>query len=184
MTADVFISYSREDKDRVTELASKLREAGVSLWIDQGGIDGAAMWAEEIVNALDNAKVLLLMITERSVTSHNVVKEVTLASERKGHILPIHLEPTRIPASLKYPLAGIQHIEYFQGDPGESLKSIIRSLERLGVVVTPPEIPAVVGDPLPETASHSMHSAEALGEHGALAVLPFDNISPDKETDY
>ncbi|HZK75784.1 MAG TPA: TIR domain-containing protein [Candidatus Kapabacteria bacterium] len=184
MTADVFISYSREDKDRVTELANKLREAGVSLWIDQGGIDGAAMWSEEIVNALDNAKVLLLMITERSVTSHNVVKEVTLASERKGHILPIHLEPTRIPAALKYPLAGIQHIEYFQGDPGESLKSIIRSLERLGVVVTPPEIPAVVGDPLPETASHSMHSAEALGEHGALAVLPFDNISPDKETDY
>jgi EAL domain-containing protein (putative c-di-GMP-specific phosphodiesterase class I) len=39
--ADVFISYSREDKDRVLDLAAKLRDAGVSLWIDQGGIDGA-----------------------------------------------------------------------------------------------------------------------------------------------
>ncbi|MFI5201004.1 MAG: TPR end-of-group domain-containing protein [Candidatus Kapaibacterium sp.] len=183
MTADVFISYSREDKDRVTELATKLRDAGVSLWIDQGGIDGAAMWSEEIVNALDNAKVLLLMITERSVISHNVVKEVTLASERKGHILPIHLEPTRIPAALKYPLAGIQHIEYFQGDEAENLKTIIRSLERVGVTIRPPETPAV-GGPMPETASHSMHSAEPMAEHGALAVLPFDNISPDKETDY
>ena len=28
-TADVFISYSRDDKDRVVELAQKLREAGV-----------------------------------------------------------------------------------------------------------------------------------------------------------
>ena len=117
MTADVFISYSREDKDRVIELAQKLREAGVSLWIDQGGIDGAAMWSEEIVHALEDSKVLMLMVTEKAVNSHNVVKEVTIASETKGRILPVHLEPTRIPAALKYALAGIQHIEYFTTGP-------------------------------------------------------------------
>src|ERR1700733_9979939 len=98
MLADVFISYSRDDKDRVISIATELRAAGVSLWIDQGGIDGAAMWSEEIVNAIDSAKVLMLMVSERAVASHNVVKEVVLASERKSHILPIHLEPTRIPA--------------------------------------------------------------------------------------
>src|ERR1035437_2368530 len=136
MTADVFISYSREDKDRVVALAQKLREAGVSLWIDQGGIDGAAMWSEEIVNALENSKVLMLMVSEKAVTSHNVVKEVTIASERKGHILPVHLEPTRIPQGLKYPLAGIQHIDYFAIGPEEGTKSILRSLERLGVKVS------------------------------------------------
>ena len=35
--ADVFISYCREDKERVLELAAKIRAAGVSLWIDQAG---------------------------------------------------------------------------------------------------------------------------------------------------
>ena len=54
--ADVFISYSREDKDRVLELAARLRGAGVSVWIDQGGIDGATLWGEEIVNALDRPR--------------------------------------------------------------------------------------------------------------------------------
>ena len=49
--ADVFISYSRDDKERVLELAAKLRAAGVSLWIDQSGIDGATLWGEQIVNA-------------------------------------------------------------------------------------------------------------------------------------
>ncbi|MCX7053721.1 MAG: toll/interleukin-1 receptor domain-containing protein [Proteobacteria bacterium] len=43
-TADVFLSYSREDKARVLEFAGKLRAAGVNVWIDQGGIDGAALW--------------------------------------------------------------------------------------------------------------------------------------------
>ncbi|MFI5263947.1 MAG: TIR domain-containing protein [Candidatus Kapaibacterium sp.] len=184
MAAEVFISYSREDKDSVLALAKKLQDAGVSLWIDEGGIDGATMWGEEIVNALENAKVLLLMVTERSVNSHNVVKEVVLASEHKEHILPIHLEPTRIPSGLKYPLAGIQHIEYFQGDPDENLKTIIRSLERAGVLIKPPEVLATGGSPSTHSISHSMHSSDAILPPGALAVLPFDNISPEKETDY
>jgi TolB-like protein len=183
-TADVFISYSREDKDRVIDLAQKLREAGVSLWIDQGGIDGAAMWSEQIVNALETSKVLLLMVSERSVHSHNVVKEVTIASERKGHILPIHLEPTRIPATLKYALAGIQHIEYFQGDTGEHLKTIVRSLERIGVAIRPPEAPVSGGPQAAEASSHSMHSTEQVIEGRAVAVIPFDNLSPDADTDY
>ena len=104
------------------------------------------MWGEEIVNALEGAKVLLLVVTESAVRSHNVAKEVVLVSERKGHILPVHLEPTHIPSSLKYPLAGIQHIEYFQGDADENLRTILRALERAGVRIAPP--PRQGGAPL------------------------------------
>ncbi len=184
--ADVFISYSREDKERVLELTAKLRAAGVPLWIDVGGIDGARMWGEEIVNALDNAKVLLLMVSESSVRSHNVAKEVVLASERKGRILPVHLEPTQIPPSLKYPLAGIQHIEYYNGDADENLKTILRSLERVGVTISVPRIePAPGVDARAATAGPLVSQpGEPKVESGALAVLPFDNISPDQETDY
>jgi len=187
MPADVFISYSREDKSRVADLAQKLRDAGVSLWIDQGGIDAAALWSEEIVNALENARVLLLIISEKAVISHNVLKELTIASERKGHILPVHLEPTKIPATMKYALAGIQHIEYFQGDPGENLKAIVRSLERLGVPVSPPKVqPAILasGGPLPGVAAPSIHDLEEPIEGNALAVLPFENMANSQDADY
>jgi TolB-like protein len=185
--ADVFISYSREDKDRVLDLAGKLRAAGVSLWIDQGSIDGATLWGEEIVNALDHAKVLLLAVTASAARSHNVVKEVVLFSERKGHILPVHLEQTTIPPALKYPLAGIQHIEYFHGDPDENLKTILRSLERAGATIAPPKEtkptpPSEEQRPRPPLAQAG--HGEQVMERGALAVLPFDNISTDQETDY
>ena len=62
-SAEVFVSYSRDDAGQVLELAAKLRAAVVSLWIDQSGIDGASQWSEQIVNALESAKVLLLMVT-------------------------------------------------------------------------------------------------------------------------
>jgi adenylate cyclase len=181
-TADVFLSYSREDKARVLDLAEKLRAAGVNIWIDQGGIDGAALWGESIVRALEGAKVLLLMVTPSAVSSHNVAKEVMLTSERKGHILPVHLEPTTIPLGLKYPLAGIQHIEFYHGDPDENLQSILHSLDALGVRITPPQA-AVPGNPEIRSAA-AAHAAESLPEGGKVAVLPFDNISPDPETDY
>jgi adenylate cyclase len=186
--ADVFISYSREDKDKVLELAGQLRAAGVNLWIDQGGIDGATLWGEEIVNALEGAKVMLLAITGSAARSHNVAKEVTLFSERKGHILPVHLEQTTIPPALKYPLAGIQHIEYYHGDPAENLRTILRSLERAGATLArsagAQAVEAVGG---PRAAAGGSHLAAQGAEglvRGALAVLPFDNINADQETDY
>jgi TolB-like protein/Tfp pilus assembly protein PilF len=184
--ADVFISYSREDKGPVLDLVGKLRSAGVSVWIDQSGIDGAALWGEAIVNALEGAKVMLLMVTESAGRSHNVAKEVMLTSERKGHILPIFLERTALPPSLKYPLAGIQHIEYFQGDADEKLQTILRSLQTLGVAVSAPAV--AKGGREPQSTKAAASAISAAAEHaiepGAVAVLPFDNISPDKETDY
>ncbi|MBS0580085.1 MAG: TIR domain-containing protein [Proteobacteria bacterium] len=161
------------------DLAGKLRSAGVSLWIDQGGIDGASLWSEQIVTALERSKVLLLIVTEAAVHSHNVAKEVMLVSERNGNILPVHLEPTVIPPSLKYPLAGIQHIEHF-GDADAALKAILRSLMRIGITLdTAPAAPVA-------TQREAVQSTELAhgGTRGALAVMPFDNINSDPETDY
>ena len=178
--AEVFLSYSRNDQDRVLELADKLRAAGVSLWIDQGAIDAATLWSEQIVNALESAKVLLLIVTDAAVHSDNVAKEVMLVSERKGHILPVHLEPTVIPPTLRYQLAGIQHVEFFKDSSSDAgLKAILRSLERLGVKLAPPAPKAA-----PPSAVHAEHHASKSSARDALAVLPFDNISPDQETDY
>lgn len=179
--AEVFVSYSREDAARVSALVGKLRAAGVSLWIDQGGIDAASQWSEQIVNALESAKAMLLMVSGSSVNSHNVAKEVVLVSERKGHILPVHLAPTVIPSALRYQLAGIQHVEYFS-DSDEALKAILRALERLGVKLAPP--PAPSQPPASRRAEAPAPAAAASLERGALAVMPFDNISPDQETDY
>ena len=174
---DVFVSYSRQDNDKVQALTGQLRAAGIRLWMDVRNIDGAAMWGEEIVNAVAKSKVLLLLVSKSSVTSQNVVKEVLLASEHKGHILPVDLEPTEIPGSLRYALAGIQHIEYFRGDPDEAMKSVLRSLERLGVAIGP--------EPgKPGSGSAGDRSPEALMKSGALAVLPFDNISGGENDDY
>lgn len=127
------------------------------------------------------AKVLLLVVTEAAVRSHNVAKEAVLTSERKGHILPVVLEPTSIPPGLEYPLAGIQQIEYFQGDPGESLNGILRSLQKPGVAIAVPQGAVAPGEAAragQSAAAPVAHGGEHVIERGALAVDAAQGAGP------
>ena len=112
MAAEVFISYASQDRDRILDLVDRLGTAGVSVWIDQMGIEGATMWSQEIVAAIRGCKILILAISKHAAGSENVVKEVALASEGRKRILPVYLEQAEIPESMAYQLAGIQLVGY------------------------------------------------------------------------
>ena len=133
MNEEVFISYAAKDRERVLSLVKRLRTAGVTVWIDQAGIDVATMWSQEIVNAIRDSKVMLLSISPHSTESENVVKELALASERKKPIIPVYLEPADIPGTMEYQLAGIQRVEYFLENEDAAFNAMVRSLVKLGV---------------------------------------------------
>ena len=135
MSAEVFISYATSDRDRVLGLVERLRSAGVTVWIDQAGIDVSSMWSQEIVSAIKGCKVMLLSISPHSTESENVVKELALASERKKPIIPVYLQAAEIPETMEYQLAGIQRVEYFKENEDAAFKAMLRSLVKRGVHV-------------------------------------------------
>ena len=135
MSAEVFISYAARDRERVLGLVERLRKAGVTVWIDQVGIDVSTMWSQEIVSAIKGCKVMLLSISPHSTESGNVVKELALASERKKPIIPVYLEAAEIPETMEYQLAGIQRVEYFRENEDAAFKAMLRSLVKRGVHV-------------------------------------------------
>ena len=147
MSAEVFISYASQDRQRIIDLVNRLDAAGVSVWIDQMSIEGATMWSQEIVAAIRNCKVLILAISENSADSENVVKEVALASEGRKRILPVYLASAEIPESMAYQLAGIQRVEFFEGDEEAGQQSVIRALAKLGVMVNEEASSAAAGAP-------------------------------------
>jgi len=133
MPEEVFISYARFDREKVMPFVDILRDTGVSVWVDEGKIDAATLWSEEIVDAINNCKAMVVMLSQNSIGSDNVVKEVMLASENKKKILPVYLEPTKIPRKLQYQLAGIQHLEVFDCDTDGLAENLCSSLNRLGI---------------------------------------------------
>jgi len=165
--ADIFVSYSVRDSPKAGTFAGWLGSLGYSVWIDKQGIDGAQTWTEEIVGAINNCKVLAVLISPNSMVSHNVGREIHLALDKKKHVLPLILEEAPLPAALEYPLAGLQRIG-FTDEP-----AIIRSLERLlkndSVIEDfAPQHSAVIHDPTKKR----------------LAVMPFDDLSPARDNDW
>jgi TIR domain len=77
--AEVFISYSSRDRERVIKIAGQLEEAGVKLWLDRNKIAGGLNYGPEIVRGIKNCKVLMLMTTDASMRSRNVKQEIQLA---------------------------------------------------------------------------------------------------------
>jgi hypothetical protein len=134
---DLFLSYSRRDENRVLPIADRLRAAGLKVWMDQSGIDGATLWAQEITDAIRRAKVCVLFGSTASFASSHVIREVSLAVEERKPILPLQLDPIETPSAMRYQLAGIQHIALYQGDPEANFQLILRALTRLGAQPLP-----------------------------------------------
>src|SRR5712691_6269430 len=146
MAAQLFISYARKDREQIMPWMHRLQAVGVTVWVDESGIDAALRWSQEIVEAIEGCQAFVLLVSAASVASEHVTREVALAMDYQKSILPLFLEPTTVPVALRYPLAGLQHLDLFRGGSEENLASILRSLGRLGVVAEPArEVATAVG---------------------------------------
>ena len=134
MDAEVFVSYSSQDRDRVIPVVDYLRSSGISVWVDEGNIHAADLWSEQIVQAIAGCQVMVVMLSGNSTDSHNVVKEAMLASEQKKALLPVYLESAEIPARLQYQLAGIQHLELYGQGEEQVLSDLVTGLKKRGVL--------------------------------------------------
>ncbi|HUT36162.1 MAG TPA: TIR domain-containing protein [Planctomycetota bacterium] len=174
-TGYVFVCYSRRDLPIVSPIVEVLRQAGVRIWIDQEGIDGASFWTEEIVNAIRGCRMLMFMASENSVESPNTMRELALAAQRNVTILPIYLTPVELPARMEYQLAGIQYIELFEGATEQGLRAMFRALEHAGIAVPGAQRRAHVPGPSPVRPGASGaggHGAPPLCDERAAALDP------------
>src|SRR5436305_14826594 len=103
----IFISYSREDQKQALNLLAMLRREGYNVWIDQEAIPGASIWSDEIVQNIKSCDIFIALLSESSVLSPNVSKEIGLAAEHGKTILPIEIGNFELTGRLEYALAGI-----------------------------------------------------------------------------
>lgn len=154
--SDIFISYSRKDSEQALALAERLQNEGMSVWIDQRGIEAAKQWSAEIVDAIEACKAFIVLLSSHSVESENVAKELSIAFESKRMLLPVALEDVVLSRTFKYPLAGVQRVAYTQHD------AITKALMGCGV-----------DSVKPLTNKHDNRKS--------LLVMPFDDLSPTQD---
>ena len=97
--ADIFVSYSRSDKARVTPLVTALEAEGWSVWWDPA-IDPGQQFDRMIADELERARAVLVVWTADSVESRWVRGEARDGADR-GILVPVRFGSARLPIDFR-----------------------------------------------------------------------------------
>lgn len=104
----VFVSYSQPDRKVAFGIVEWLESHGIDCWIAPRDVRPASDWAEEIVDAIAGARVMVLVFSASANSSPQVRREVERAVHRRVAVLPFRVEDVEPARSLEYFL-GSQH---------------------------------------------------------------------------
>lgn len=113
----IFISHSSHDAERASGICSVLEGGGHSCFIAPRDIRPGREYAEEIINGISGADILLLMLSEQSNQSPHVLREVERAGSSRIPIIVYKLEEVALTKSMEYFLMTNQWIDGTE-DPG------------------------------------------------------------------
>ncbi|MBR2406891.1 MAG: toll/interleukin-1 receptor domain-containing protein [Clostridia bacterium] len=108
----IFISFSSKDREIAQDLCALLKANGLPYWIsDEHEIPGQ-LFSEVIIDAIDNASVVLLLLSEEANASKHVASEISYAFEKEKVILPVTIGAVQLSKSMTYWLGGKQRMKY------------------------------------------------------------------------
>jgi WD40 repeat protein len=100
---DVFISYSRRDREFVRRLHEALLERGKDPWVDWEDIPATSVWRDRIAAGIDAAPAFIFVLSPDSLGSEECAKELQHALAVNKRIVPIvvrQVEPAEAPTEL------------------------------------------------------------------------------------
>jgi WD40 repeat protein len=101
--ADVFISYSRKDKDFVRRLDEALKSRKREAWVDWEGIRPTEEFMQAIYRAIEAADTFIFVLTPDSVASAVCGREVAHAVAHNKRLVPIvryEMDAAKVPEAL------------------------------------------------------------------------------------
>lgn len=123
---DVFISYSRRDRDFVEELKQRLEGLELDVWVDIDGLYAGEEFWPEVTRAIDAAAVFIFVISPHSAISRYCHKEADWAASGGKRIVPLcRTDPHG--AELPDQVAQRQWVFFREGDDAETATSTLLS---------------------------------------------------------
>lgn len=140
----IFLSYAREDAERVKAVYRKLRTQQLNPWLDVADLLPGQEWEKAIVNVIRNARFVIVFLSGQSVSKRGYVqkeiKEALDMAERMPdgdiYIIPVRLEECAVPERL----AKWQWIDIFRPHGFKRLVQMLK--DNLGPVEAGPAEPA------------------------------------------
>jgi len=107
----VFVSHSSKDKDIATKVILHLESQGNKCWIAPRDIPPGEDWAESILDGIDGAAAMILVVTPAMNDSPHIRREVERAVSNKIPIIPLIVEQTKFAKWVQYYISAHQWVD-------------------------------------------------------------------------
>jgi len=128
MSGHVFISYSSGDKVVADRICASLEGAGHRCWIAPRDIEPGADYPAAIIQGLQLARAVVVVVSAASVASPNVLSEIGHAFGEKKTIIPFRLSNVVLPSNFDYFLSLSQWLDAHDGCTSQNLARLTEAV--------------------------------------------------------
>lgn len=185
---DVFVSYSSKDQAQCDALVASLEAAGVRCWysardrpVSRDGYEAA------IMQAMQDAKVFLILLSHDSLSSHHVRNELTNATDLQKTRLGVRLPecPDRLPPNFQYHLVGYQQYDLGKQSHQDIVGATLKLLGQANAEGAPDGLPSAAGSGMGDSFEKYLEAVLADGRvtRNEMQFLIAEAISSGFATD-
>lgn len=123
LKSDVFLSYSRKDRDLMHVLRKSLEEHRIIVWSDESLEPGAHSWRSDVQNAIENTRCVVAILSPDAKESEWVNEELNYAKIRKARIFTVLVRGDESNA-IPFGMTGVQWID-MRADFVEGIEELV-----------------------------------------------------------
>ncbi|TNJ35031.1 toll/interleukin-1 receptor domain-containing protein [Arenimonas terrae] len=175
--ADVFVSYASADRDVAFRIVGYLEEQGIRCWVAPRDVGPGVEYGEAIIDAIGEARALVLVLSDQSNESQFVRKEVERAVSKTKPVLPVRIREVTPSGALEFYISSAQWVDAWKSPMEQHLLPLVAAIKAMGAPGSAPV--RSVAPPLATPRAGARHGVSiglalvAVAALGAAAALWF-----------
>jgi hypothetical protein len=170
MARDVFISHSAQDKKVAETICAALEDSGIQCWVAPRDVRPGRSFPGEITRAIQQSKVMLLIFSQHSNSSEQVLREVQLAVDCHVPIIRLRIEDIPLSDDLRYYLSTPHWLDALTHPLSKHIPPVVAAIREL-LGPSPAETAAAA-------SSHAPPAEVVMKQRAATEQLPSANWKP------
>jgi hypothetical protein len=171
MARPIFICHSSLDHDLAFAVCAKLETAGINCWIAPRDPVPGLPYGQQIVHAIAESTIVLLVLSRNSNDSRAVLGEIELAANRSKIILPMRIEDIAPSEGLEYYIRSVHWHDVLASSQEANLDALVARIQ--GILNAPHEAgeaPPVAKPAVPAVAAPAVVAGPVFSAAELAAV--------------
>jgi hypothetical protein len=108
---DIFISYAAKDKETAFKICDMVEDSGYGCWIAPRDILPGQNWGKSIINGINNCKLMIMIFSEHSNESVQVLREIERAVHKEIPIVIFRISDIEPSEEIEYYVSAVHWLD-------------------------------------------------------------------------